>query len=267
MTSIGLSQKVKANQLPTVLRKSTVVLKGPAGDGSGVVIGKKGEKYLLLSATHVVGSSNDETDVILPSGGFSTLKILRSFPDKDVSIGVFSSSEEIIPLPINTFLEYPAPNTAEYYAPELNLKSQFNTVTNKASVAGYSLPTNAVKVRLFRVIDAELTALIENNLNGYDLLYQASTVPGMSGGAVVGFRDCSNGKGFALGISPDALFPILVGIHGRSEDYHGQGRSGISLGIPLKGDIKEFIISNSNKFGVPIGEKNIRELVDEHYCL
>jgi len=58
----------------------------------------------------------------------------------------------------------------------------------------------------------------------------------------VGFRDCTNSGeymhgGFALGISPNNVFPSLIAIHGRSEDYQGQGRSGISLGVPISDDV------------------------------
>ena len=46
----------------------------------------------------------------------------------------------------------------------------------------------------------------------------------MSGGAVVGIRGFSNKNGgFAIGISPAHVFPALITIHGRSEDYQGQG--------------------------------------------
>ena len=90
----------------------------------------------------------------------------------------------------------------------------------------------------------------------------------MSGGAVVGFRDyTSNRRGFTLTISPASNFPILVGIHGRSEDYHGEGRSGISLGIPIKGKIKNFLLSKKTEYGIPFGESEIRDVVNKQYCL
>ena len=129
------------------------------------------------------------------------------------------------------------------------------------------METNAVPFKIFRLINAKLITLLEKNLDGYDLLYQASTVRGMSGGGVFGYRDCSNGRGFGLGISPDLVFPILLGIHGRSEDYHGEGKSGISLGIPIKNEIKDFITANAEEYGVPMGEKNIRKLVNENFCI
>jgi len=262
-----LFEVAKSYQIEKVLNKSILILKGPFSDGSAVVIGKKNNKYLIITAKHILGSSNEDSYVITPQKTTSKLKILKTFDNYDISLGIFNSSENIIPVPLNIFLNYPAPYTAESYSKFLNLKSKFNTVTNEGLIAGYSLETNAVPFKIFRLINAKLITLLEKNLDGYDLLYQASTVRGMSGGGVFGYRDCSNGRGFGLGISPDLVFPILLGIHGRSEDYHGEGKSGISLGIPIKNEIKDFITANAEEYGVPMGEKNIRKLVNENFCI
>ena len=269
LTSFIPTPKADAySDLSSALKKSTVVVLGPSGSGSGVVIGKRNDSYVMLTAKHVLGTQQDEHDVLLPDDTTSALKILKIFPKKDLAIATFKSNFEFNTLPINSLLPYPAPNTAESRLyKEQKLRSEFDTVKNVGRVTGFSLPTNAVKIRLFRVIDTSLVALIKDNLHGYNLLYQASTVPGMSGGAVVGFRDCTDDRyGFALTISASYNFPTLVGIHGRSEDYHGQGRSGISLGIPINGDLKKFLIDNSKKYGIPTGEDEIRSVVNNYYC-
>ena len=263
------SEKIFASNLKTALQKSILILKGPGTDGSAVVIGKKNNTYLILTVKHTLGDINEEHYVKLPSGNLSELKFLKLFADYDLAIGKFESEEKFFTLPINTFLPYPAPNTPEESLYDrLKLRSEFDTVKTVSRVGGFSNPTNAVKLKLFRIIDSSLVALIKNNIDGYDLLYQASTVPGMSGGAVVGFRDCSsNRRGFTLTISPALNFPTLVGIHGRSEDYHGEGKSGISLGIPITGKIKNFLISKKTEYGIPFGESQIRDVVNKQYCL
>ncbi len=259
---------ILASSFRTSLRKSILIIKGPASDGSAVVVGKNGNSYTVLTAKHVLGTKNDTHDILLPSGQIHKLIILKTFNKEDLAIASFQTKEDLYILPINALLPYPAPNTAEEneYA-QLELKSEFNTIDYVARVSGYSLPTNAVKTNLFRVIDASLIAQAKNNKDGYDLLYQASTVKGMSGGAVVGFRDCEdNQQGFTFTLSPIFNFPTLVGIHGRSEDYHGDGRSGISLGIPIKGKIKNFLINKKDELGIPSGELEIRSTVNKQYC-
>jgi hypothetical protein len=255
--------------LDLVIRQSVVSIHGPSGSGTGVVIGRSGTLYTVLTAKHVVGGKADQTDVDLRDGSAgSQLYTIKEFPGVDLVVATFSSGKTFVPAVINNFLPYPAPATAELSVPQLNLRSRFNTVTNKARVAGYSLPSKAIKQRLFRVVDAQLIEQIKGNEDGYNLIYQSSTVQGMSGGPVIGFRDCSNGRGFGLGISPNSVFPTLVGIHGRSEDYRGgDGRSGVSLGIPIDRELLMFLESISPKHGVPIGEAQIRPLVNRFYCL
>jgi hypothetical protein len=255
--------------LDLVIRQSVVSIHGPSGSGTGVVIGRSGTLYTVLTAKHVVGGKADQADVDLRDGSAgSRLHTIKEFPGVDLVVATFSSVKTFVPTVINNFLPYPAPTTEELSVPQLNLRSRFNTVTNKARVAGYSLPSKAIKQRLFRVVDAQLIEQIKGNEDGYNLIYQSSTVQGMSGGPVIGFRDCSNGRGFGLGISPNSVFPTLVGIHGRSEDYRGgDGRSGVSLGIPIDRDLLIFLESISPKHGVPIGEAKIRPLVNRFYCL
>ena len=266
---IFYGEKINASSLKTAFKKSIVILKGQGSDASGVIIGKNFNNYYILTVKHFLSEIKDHYDVELPSGNLSKLKIIKIFADYDLAIGKFQSKEQFFTLPINKFLPYPAPYTPETFQYDyLKLRSEFDTVKTVARVGGFSIPTNAVKLRLFRVIDASLVALVKNNIDGYNLLYQASTVPGMSGGAVVGFRDCTMDRGgFTLTISPALNFPSLVGIHGRSEDYHGEGRSGISLGIPIEGQIKEFLISKKTEYGIPYGETEIRDIVNKQYCL
>ena len=263
------AQTIYASDLKKAFQKSILILKGQGSDGSAVVIGKKNDFYFVLTVKHLLGDINEEYYVQLPSGNISRLKIEKIFANSDLAVGKFKSKEKLFTLPLNTFLPYPAPNTPEESQYDnLRLRSEFDTVKTVARVGGFSLPTNAVKLKLFRIIDASLVALVRNNVDGYNLLYQASTVPGMSGGAVVGFRDCANDRlGFTLTISPALNFPTLIGIHGRSEDYHGEGRSGISLGIPIEGKIKNFLKNKKNEYGIPFGESEIRNIVNNQYCL
>ena len=70
-----------------------------------------------------------------------------------------------------------------------------------------------------------------------------------------------------IGISPNSVFPVLLAVHGRSEGYGDQGRSGISLGVPIVDDIKNHLDSKSDEYGIKIGEKEIRSYVDNSFCI
>ena len=254
--------------LNNLLKRTSFVVLGPSGDGTGFAIGKRNGFIYFLTAAHVVGKADNESEVLVTPDKYKRVEVLKRFPDKDIVVARFSySGVDILPLVINSFLPYPSPNTAESYTPELNLRSSINTVTNKAIVSGFSLPTAAVKSRVHRVINSEVVEQIQGNTDGYDLLYQASTIAGMSGGPVIGFRDCSNNGGFALGISPNSVFPVLLAVHGRSEGYGDQGRSGISLGIPIINNIKGYLEGKSDEYGIKIGEKEIRAYVNDSFCV
>ena len=96
------------------------------------------------------------------------------------------------------------------------------------------------------------------------MIYQASTVPGMSGGPIIGYRGMNPVKVSSLPIGE--VLPIgLIAIHGRSEDYIGGGRSGMSLAVPV--DLaKDYLTKNSDDLGIPMGYTQIENLLRKQYC-
>ena len=115
-------------------------------------------------------------------------------------------------------------------------------------VTGYSLPTNAIKSRIFRSSEATFEAHVPDNFSSYDLAYTtASTVPGMSGGAVLSSRICNN----------RSVYPGVLAVRGRSEEYGStRSRSGVSLGVPLRLEkVKSYLIRNASRLGIPTGKK------------
>jgi hypothetical protein len=129
-------------------------------------------------------------------------------------------------------------------------------------VAGVSLPTKAIPIPLMRSTSAEIISRVVGNKDGYELIYTSpSTVAGMSGGGVYGARVCPE-----VIVKQDpttkrtweidsGLYAGVVAIHGRSEEYgNSGGRSGVSLGVPMA-LIKNYLISNSGRLGVPVGKR------------
>jgi hypothetical protein len=125
------------------------------------------------------------------------------------------------------------------------------------------MPTKAVTVALFRFTEAALLERAAGNQNGYEFLYQASTVPGMSGGPLVGWRavNCHDDDST---LPPQGYFSLLA-IHG-SEGYdQGGGRSGISLGVPID-LISEYLKINAEKFWVPTSPSETEKVAIQNYC-
>ena len=127
-------------------------------------------------------------------------------------------------------------------------------------VAGISLPTGAIQVPLFRISTAEMQSRANGNQNGYEAIYAAtSTVPGMSGGGVFGARLCPNFS--HNGRSSWGAYPGLIAIHGMSEGYgDGQGRSGVSLGVPIDLAIS-YLGDNAKALGIPIGKAYYNKVI------
>lgn len=164
-------------------------------------------------------------------------------------------------------------------------------------VAGFSLPTIAIPAPIFRSSRAIMIETVTGNRDGYEAAYQALTMPGMSGGGLFGARLCPHNKlavnknsnpknnqqspatnqyyQYSVNAMADRarsmtqalhgkshkLFAVLIAIHGRSEEYGQEGRSGISLGVPLY-LVQKYFTSNSGKYGIPAGSSFV-SLVEE----
>ena len=127
--------------------------------------------------------------------------------------------------------------------------------------AGISMPSGAVTVPIYRFTEFVIQERAHGNKDGYELLYAASTVPGMSGGPIIGYREfgkINQGKCDFSGIA-------LLAIHGRSEKYHSGGRSGLSLGVPVD-LIKDYLVSNSERLGIPVNQNDIESTLSSQYC-
>ena len=88
----------------------------------------------------------------------------------------------------------------------------------------------------------------------------------MSGESVVGFRDCSNGGGFALGISPASVFPVLLAGMGVPRGIEIKVDLVLS-GVPIVGDVTDYLSANAANYGIRVGENAIRDYVNGQLCL
>ena len=176
-------QAQTAEAVAKVAQAITVRIEG-ATQGSGVLVKRDGTRYTVLTAWHVVNGQRpgEELEIYTSDGQRHKLDqgSIKRLGEVDIAVLSFSSSN----------------------AYEVAQVGDVKSVSSGSSiyVAGFPLPTSAVPTRIWRFLDGRVIANATVAIpNGYQLLYSNSTLPGMSGGAVL------NAQGH------------LVGIHGQAE--------------------------------------------------
>jgi len=189
-----------------VAQAITVRIEG-ATQGSGVLVKSDGNRYTVLTAWHVVSGQRpgEELDIYTSDGQRHQLEqgSIKRLGQVDMAVLSFSSS------------------TAYEVARVGDVKSVSGG--SSISVSGFPLPTSAVPTRIFRLIKGDVIAIATVAIpDGYQLLYDNQTLPGVSGGAVLN----------ALG--------ELVGIHGKAEKADQMSESsgkavatGTNQGVPI----------------------------------
>ena len=257
----GSTSNLQSADWSSIIQEFVVGLGTPSGSGSGVIIGRKGNTYTLLTAKHVIPSfnKNDSYEIYSPKTKKYYDIIGVSYPPNkgiDIMLVQFKSNDQLTIAVINEFYKNP------FILQQSKVSKVWKVGIDGVRGGGISMPTKAVTVPLFRFTEAALLERAAGNQNGYELLYQASTVPGMSGGPLVGWRavNCADSN-----FPPQGYFSLLA-IHGRSEGYdQGGGRSGISLGVPVD-LISEYLKINAEKFGIPVSPSETEKVAVQNYC-
>jgi serine protease Do len=192
--------------IPNELAKSvTVRIVGVESAGSGVLVAHEGQTFTLVTTAHVFDSADVYT-VIMPDGQSYPLSGIEKHPSRDLAIAQFTSASN-----------YPTVQIGDA-----------STITEGTPVyiAGYPAKTAAINESVFSFTKGAVIANATSGLkDGYGLIYNNTTLPGMSGGPIL----TANGA--------------LIGIHGRAdaqEKYQDQQvnptiyiKSGANLGIPI----------------------------------
>jgi tetratricopeptide (TPR) repeat protein len=248
-TTIALVQPIaaarSASEVETIARAVTVEIKlksDPKAVGSGVIIHRKGDLYTLVTNRHVIcGDSNcneiSATELYslnLPDGQQyrvqkPVIKLLGDNNDLDLAIIQFRSNRNY--------------NVAQLSSPG-SLK-----ITDKVFTAGFPLAQPG-----FSFNDGEAISVVNKRLNGdgggYTVIYNAPTLPGMSGGGVFN----NDGQ--------------LVAIHGYGDRYTQNtdieanaqegSKVGYNRGIPIR-----WLVKGLAEIGISLGRANVlRKFVD-----
>jgi len=207
LVSQAAAQAQSQEAVGKVAQAITVRLETSGAGGSGVLVKRDGNRYTVLTAWHVVSGQRpgEELDIYTSDGQRRLMEqgSIKRLGEVDLAVLTFSSP------------------TAYEVARVGDIKSV--AMGSAILVAGFPLASSSVPTRLLRLIKGDVIANATVAIpDGYQLLYDNQTLPGVSGGAVL------NAKG------------ELVGIHGKAEKADQVSESsgkavatGTNQGVPI----------------------------------
>jgi tetratricopeptide (TPR) repeat protein len=187
---------------PTEVNHIAQAITVKVDEGSGILVKKEGDIYTVLTAAHVTFEEfSDE----------SMVRTVTTADEKQHQI-VSGSVKKLSPDMDLSIVQFRSPN--QYQVAELGDSNKLEGGA-EVYVAGFPVPTPVITERIF-VFRRGLVAANSNKIfkGGYGLLYDNSTLPGMSGGPVL------NQQG------------QLVAMHGKG-DQDDKGKTGFNAGIPI----------------------------------
>ncbi|MEY3869728.1 MAG: COP23 domain-containing protein [Microcoleaceae cyanobacterium] len=180
-----------------------------AVSGSGVIIAKRGNRYTVLTANHVVISEAIEYSIRTYLGkSYPIIKIQRltkQYPDIDLALVEFMSTESYAVAPLGD--------------------SNGAMIGSSIFVSGYPVPIAMGIDRKLEFTSGIISSRLQYAPLGYTLRYQAVTRRGMSGGPVF------DGEGMLVGIhgQGDTVGTITSPVTGQIEEL----KTGLNSAIPI----------------------------------
>jgi tetratricopeptide (TPR) repeat protein len=257
-TTVALLQPValakSASEIQSIAKAVTVEIKRPKqnDNGSGIIVKKQGNLYTLVTNRHVICGDGDCS--VIPVDEVFTLELPdgQRYTVPNGSIKLLGSSSNIVDLALIQFR-----SNRNYAVVKLaasgNLKVEDEVFTSgfpckrnpdpsiPCQPLGYAFGNG----RAIAVVNTRLKNKKGNNVDdgGYTIVYDALTLPGMSGGGVFN----SSGQ--------------LVAIHGRGERYEKNtniisdsipyaevgSKIGYNRGIPIR-----WLVQNSTELGISL---------------
>ncbi|WP_156331800.1 tetratricopeptide repeat-containing serine protease family protein, partial [Planktothricoides sp. SR001] len=191
--SLGKSEEKIAKKA----KEFTVIIDG-CGAGSGAIIKREGNTYSVLTAYHVVEKS--WTCLIFTSDQESYQvrgnTITQPVPEVDLGVLTFTSDKS-----------YPV---AKLGNSEKMVEATSVLVVGAPGIIG------RIKTRTLLFNWGKIIGRVPQPKDGYSLIYDANTEPGMSGGPVL------NNRG------------EIVGVHGQGDRDENNIKTGWNLGIPIQ---------------------------------
>ena len=171
----------------------TVMIDG-YNSGSGVIYKHEGSEYSVVTAKHTVSKSDVNYLLVTYDKERYEVKSIQLIPNLDVAIIKFYSSKQ-------------------YLVGSLGDSNQFMG-GQPINIAGAPRPTTLLPNRSVIVTSGRIIGRNDGANDGYSLIYDNSTQPGMSGGPVLDD------------------YGRIIGVHGQG-DRNAEGKSGVNYGIPI----------------------------------
>jgi S1-C subfamily serine protease len=184
----------------TIAEQITVMIDGPGDDeqgkGSGVIVGREGNIYYVLTNRHVVEKNGDyQVQTVDGTRYVVNSRQIQKLPGLDLAVVQFSSNQN-------------------YTVAKLG-DSEKVSRRQKIYVVGYATPGVVVTTRTFIPAEGIILNRVAASKDGYALVYSLDIIqPGMSGGPVLDERG------------------QLIGINGLAQRDETTGRADLIFGIP-----------------------------------
>jgi len=202
------AQSLSPKEINSIAKSITVLIENPGDIGSGVIVNHHGDTYTVLTAEHVLEDVSIKSNLITNDNKQYPLNRYRicKFDDKiDLAIVKFTSSKE-----------YPIAKIGD---------SSKVAIGSKVYVAGFPVSSGITRSS-YQFVDGKITGTETDHTykEGYGLVYDNKTLPGMSGGPV--FNEAGE----------------LIGIHGKGDintkllktkDPNLVIKTGFNLAVPI----------------------------------
>jgi tetratricopeptide (TPR) repeat protein len=202
--SLGLS----ATEVAKIAKEVTVKIESDDSQGSGAIVQQQAGQYVVLTAAHVVRSSQVKYALVTADNRRYQLSPaeIQILPGVDLAVVKFASERR-----------YPVTKLGD---------ANNSTEGTTSYVSGFPSGTQAIDLSIFSFTDGKITANSSKPLkDGYSIIYSNNTLPGMSGGGV--FNDRGE----------------LIAIHGKGDvdtkiqiseiNPNVRVKTGFNLGIPI----------------------------------
>ena len=193
---LGACGKLSPEDVAKTAQEVTVMVDGCAA-GSGMIYRREGNTYSVLTAHHVVEDAQVTCLIITPDGfrHQANPQVTVPVPNVDLAVMTFTTDKDY--------------KLAKWGDSDKVVAGQ------TVYVAGAPETTQAIPSRTIIIPDGKIIGNISQPTEGYSLIYNNITQPGMSGEPVLDDR----GK--------------VIGVHGRGDRDDTGGKTGQNLAIPI----------------------------------